>query len=76
MLIEAEPVVLTRQGGGGRKRRHQWRLRSAAGVTSRNVIAGAEGEGGDGRASRGARRGRSDGGDYRGVQWTRRGLEN
>lgn len=53
--------MLTRQGGGGGKRRHQWRLRRAASVTSGDVIASAEGEGGDGRASGGASWGTSRG---------------
>lgn len=69
-------MTLTGQGGRGGKRRHQWRLRGAASVTSRDVIAGTEGEGRDRRAGRGARRGRSDGGDHWGVQWSRRWLEN
>lgn len=45
-------------------------------MTSRDVIAGAEGVGGDGGAGGGARGRRSDGGDHRGVQWSLRGLEN
>lgn len=45
-------------------------------MTSGDVIAGAEGEGGDRRAGRRAGWGRSDGGDHRGVQWSRGGLKN
>lgn len=74
--VEVEQVWLTRQGSGGRKRRHQWRLRRAASVTSGDVVAGAERVRGDWRAAGGAWRGRSDRGDHGGVQWSRRGLEN